>query len=138
MENKKSYKTKQKDLIMECLIDNKDIHIKADEIVYYLQNRGKHVGKTTVYRYLDKLVEEGLVRKYFIEEGKGACYQYADNNDSCYKHFHMKCTNCGELVHLTCEKLDEISKHVELNHNFTIDNYKTVFYGRCGVCESKK
>lgn len=134
MENKKGYKTKQKELIVKCLIENKEKHIKAEEIVFYLKKNGTQVGKTTVYRHLDKLVEEGKVRKYFIEEGKGACYQYSELENECYESFHMKCTKCGNLIHLSCDYLNEISKHVKNSHNFSIDNYKTVFYGKCGNC----
>lgn len=134
MDKRKTYKTKQKDLIMECLVQNKDKHIKADEVVYSLMEMGSQVGKTTVYRYLDKLVEEGKVRRYFLEEGKGACYQYSEEGEECLKHFHMKCTECGDLIHLNCNYLDQIGNHVEANHRFKIDSYKTVFYGVCENC----
>lgn len=43
-------------------------------MVDYLKSQGNGVGKSTVYRYLEKLVEEGKVRKYFLEEGAGACF----------------------------------------------------------------
>lgn len=134
MYNKKTYKTKQKELIIEYLINNKDKHVKAEEIVYSLMEMGNQVGKTTVYRCLEKLVEEGKVRKYFIEEGKGACYQYSENKKECLEHFHMKCVECGELIHLNCDYLSGIGKHVKANHNFKIDSNKTVFYGVCEKC----
>ena len=53
MENKKeqkSYKTRQRSQILDCLIDNKSKHLTADEISVILKKKGNEVGKTTVYR----------------------------------------------------------------------------------------
>lgn len=132
-----SYKTKQKDQILDCLIKNKDRHITADEILNVLNEGKPHVGKTTIYRYLDKLVSQGVVRKYFIEGGKSACYQYMDENGACEEHFHLKCVDCGQLFHLDCEYLEEMDSHIREHHGFQVDNSKTVLYGRCGACAGK-
>lgn len=132
-----TYKTKQKDLILNCLIQNKDKHVTVDEIIFSLRKAKDAVGKTTVYRYLDKLVSQGTVRKYFIEEGAGACYQYIDTLNQCHEHFHLKCVDCGELIHLECRYLDQMYAHVLSNHNFHIDQSKTVLYGKCKGCSEK-
>ena len=132
-----SYKTKQRDQILDCLIQNKNRHVTADEILLCLNKEKTLVGKTTVYRYLDKLVSQGLVRKYFIEEGKSACYQYMEHGAGCNEHFHLKCTGCGQLIHLECEYLDEMDSHIKDHHGFTVDHSKTVLYGQCGLCAGK-
>jgi len=132
-----SYKTKQRHQILECLIKNKERHITADEIRIALSEEKSLVGKTTVYRYLDKLVSQGIVRKYIVEGGKSACYQYMERNNVCNKHFHLKCVNCGQLFHLECDYLDELDAHIKDHHDFQVDNSKTVLYGQCGSCEGK-
>lgn len=129
-----SYKTKQKDRILTCLIQNKDRHLTVDEIRFALNGEEPMVGKTTIYRYLDKLVSQGIVRKYFIEEGKSACYQYMDQNDLCKEHYHLKCVDCGRLLHLECDYLEEMDSHIREHHNFQVDHSKTVLYGQCDSC----
>ena len=129
-----TYKTKQKDQIMNCLIQNKDRHITADEILEELNREKALVGKTTIYRYLDKLVSQGIVRKYIIEEGKRACYQYMEQNHACNEHYHLKCVDCGELFHLECDYLQQLDAHIRDRHHFKVDHSKTVLYGRCGSC----
>lgn len=131
------YKTKQRDRILDCLIKNKDRHITADEIMKTLNGDRPLAGKATVYRYLDKLVSQGIVRRYFIEEGKSACYQYMEQNDVCGEHFHLKCVDCGELFHLECRYLDEVDSHIRKHHDFHVDHSKTVLYGLCGICAKK-
>lgn len=136
MTSTKGYTTKQRDLIMKCLLDNRQNHLTAEDVVTYLKKQGTPVGKTTVYRYLEKLSSDGEVHKYFIEDRIGACFQYSEDKNKCNEHFHMKCVYCGKLIHLECEYLNEIQTHVGKSHNFKIDKFKTVFYGRCDSCES--
>lgn len=129
------YKTKQRDLILNYFKENNFKHVTADDVVAHLKMQGTSVGKSTVYRYLEKLVEQGIVRRYFIEEGQGACYQYAGDSKECHKHFHLKCVKCGKLIHIECNYLDEAEKHILKSHDFEIDNTKTVLYGRCENCK---
>lgn len=128
------YKTKQRDLILDYFIKNQENHFTAEEIIEHLKQKGTAVGKSTVYRYLDKLVKDGTVRKYFIEEGISACYQYAQSSDKCMHHFHLKCLNCGKLFHIECNYLNEADEHILSHHNFKVDNTKTVLYGKCEEC----
>lgn len=134
----RQYRTRQRELILEYLIQNSNRHICADDIVAHLKQRGTAVGKSTVYRYLDKLVEQNAVRKYVWEEGKSACYQYAPPNNACTHHFHLKCTACGQLLHMECSWLNEVAEHVSQEHQFKIDQSKTVLYGLCSQCRPSK
>ncbi|MDE6725590.1 MAG: transcriptional repressor [Ruminiclostridium sp.] len=130
----KTYKTRQRLQVLNCLIDNKAKHLTADEIAVILKEQGADVGKTTVYRTLEKLVEEGSVRKYLCEEGKSACFQYVDDSGECHLHFHLKCVKCRKLIHLECDYLSDLEKHICEHHKFTVDNTKTVLYGICEDC----
>ena len=136
MNSTTSYKTRQKDQVLECLIINKDRHITADEIMDSLNRTNRKVGKATVYRHLDRLVSEGTVRKYFVDEGKGSSYQYqyVDSADTCSHHYHLKCMDCGKLIHLDCKYLGEMDSHIKEKHDFYVDHIKTVLYGQCATC----
>lgn len=136
MNNISGYKTKQRSLILDILIENKSDHITAETLLEILKGRGETVGKSTIYRYLDKLVAEGKVRKFVIGEGNSACYQYT-SSDECSKHYHLKCTACGKLIHTECGFLNDVYAHVETEHNFKVDTSKTVFYGLCENCLKK-
>ena len=92
------YKTRQRERILRLLTENAGRHLSVDEVVDHLRGQGEPVGKSTVYRYLDRLVEQGLVRRYFVEERTGACYQYAGGEERCREHFHQKCIGCGMLL----------------------------------------
>ena len=128
------YNTRQRDLILEFLQTNKSRHLTAEEIAEGL--RGQRVGKSTVYRTLDLLIREGSVRRFFIEDGASACFQYAPPDGACKMHYHLKCYNCGALFHVECEFLDQVEAHIFERHGFQIDNSKTVLYGVCQDCRN--
>lgn len=137
MMEQRSYKTRQRSQVLECLMQNSEKHMTADEILAQLRNMNIEIGKSTVYRTLERLIEEKKVRKYLSDEGQSACYQYIDENGSCTRHFHLKCTRCGKLIHLECGRLTEIERHVYEHHRFSVDNTKTVLYGVCEDCGSE-
>lgn len=132
------YNTRQRELILELLKENGGRHMTAGDVANSLHNQGKAVGKSTVYRYLDRLVESGEVRKYIIEEGKSACYQYVGSSERCSNHYHFKCSGCGELLHIECGYLDKVGEHVIEQHGFRLSNEKTVLYGTCLKCRKKE
>lgn len=138
MKEQKTYKTKQRELILACFKENSQRHLTAEDITDYLKQKSEAVGKTTVYRALDKLISEGAVRKYVTEEGKSACYQYIDENMNCGEHFHLKCTRCNRLFHVDCDYLNELGNHIFEHHKFTVDNTKTVLYGICEECRKNE
>ncbi len=131
------YKTKQKEILLDYLRQNSDSHLTAGEISSHLRESGSPLGTSTVYRRLDRLVSEGLVRKYIVDETSPACYQYVGENNCCCEHFHLKCTVCGKLIHLDCSLLQRIAAHVEESHGFVIDNTKTLLYGVCAECRKE-
>lgn len=129
-----TYNTKQKQLILSLLTDNKEKQFTCEEIEEKLKGNGTPVGKTTVYRYLTSMQNEGKVRKFKSENGKSATYSFIENKEECEKHLHLKCISCGEFTHLDCEVMNEVNTHLIKDHHFRIDNSKTVLYGLCEKC----
>jgi len=128
------YKTKQREAILNYLIMHKDSHVTVNSISDYLTAQGTPVGTTTIYRHLEKLFEQGFVRKYTVDATTCACFQYASQDKDCHEHFHLKCEKCGKLIHLECSKLDGLLSHICAEHGFSIDPFRTVIYGMCREC----
>lgn len=137
MKRDSGYKTKQKEKILDYLIRNKEKHTNVQEIITFLTAEGNPIGTATIYRQLDKLVDCGMVRRYNFDGKTGACYQYIENKEECHEHFHLKCTICGKLIHLNCDRLSNINRHIFEKHGFQVDPSQTVFYGKCSECLSK-
>lgn len=137
MMKKTSYNTKQKSAILRCIKDNKDKHFTVDSLCENLFQNGDAVGRTTVYRFLEKLSNDGVLRKYAASQGESVCYQYVDNHNDCTEHFHLKCEECGSLIHMECDEMSELVRHIKKHHGFSLNPLKTVIYGICEECAAK-
>lgn len=106
-----------------------------NDICNHFAEPGVAVGMTTIYRHLDKLVEEGTVKKYILDASTSACYEYVDTHSACEENgcTHLKCTNCGKLIHLYCDDLKATERHILEEHGFKADMTRTVI---CGLCEN--
>ena len=129
---KREYSTKQRQAIVEFCRES-STHLSAMDVLNHLKSKGIKISVATVYRTLDKLECEGVVRKMTIGNGSCACYQYLMGSE-CNEHFHLKCIECGELIHLSCDFLGQMEKHIFDEHAFTISSGKTVIYGKCSKC----
>lgn len=133
-----SYKTKQGDELRGYLERMPGRHITAGDICEYFRQSGKPIGMATVYRQLERMVDEGLIAKYNIDVNTPACFEYLGahlGEEICY---HCKCCVCGKLIHMHCDELPELQKHVLEHHGFSIDPVRTIFYGVCSDCAEKK
>lgn len=130
---KKEYNTEQKRLIIDFLKEHSDRHFTATEIADSVCN-GSNMGKSTVYRHMSKLFQQGVVRRFEVSDSKSFVYQYAGAKENCNDHYHLKCVKCGRLIHMECVKLDEVRDHIMNEHNFIIGCDRSIIYGRCRDC----
>lgn len=130
--NSTTYRTKQGKLVLDCFKNNKGIHLTIEDICSYLKKMDTPVGTTTVYRQVQKLIEEGIVTKYSVDSESGACFQYS--GEDCKMHFHLKCVKCSSLIHASCSYIESVEEHIFEHHGFQVDNSRTVFYGVCQNC----
>ncbi len=138
MNERSGYRTRQREMILSCLKARGTEHVTVEGILTVLREQGESVGQTTVYRTLDKLLDEGAVVKYAGAEGQPACFQYIGCGEDGAAHYHLVCVECGQMLHLQCEYLDELTAHVLEHHQFSINRYKTVIYGLCKRCATRK
>lgn len=130
-------KTKQKVIIDKWLKNNKERHFTAEELFFLLMESGTPVGRATVYRYLNSLGEEGVLRRYTIKGEISSCYQYVGDDMACKEHYHLLCDNCGRVIHFNSDELEAAFKSLEKN-GLSLDHQRTVFYGKCQVCTNNK
>ena len=136
MPTRSKYKTKQRDLLLKYLESVSGKHITANDVCEYFKEQGDAIGQSTVYRQLERLVDEGIINKYIIDSNSPACFEYigGDCHDDDEVCFHCKCEKCGRLIHLHCDELSGIGKHLFDEHDFKMDPMRTVFYGLCENC----
>ena len=132
-----SYNTRQRETVLNYIASLDGNHVTAAQIAEHFKEEGIPISRTTIFRCLEKLTSDGIIRRYITDGSSGACYQYARNTGICHKHFHLKCEDCEKLLHLECSMLGEIQSHVFSEHSFQVNAMKTVLYGKCDKCLKK-
>ncbi len=134
-----AYRTKQKELLLSYLKETGGQHFTVEDVCAHFAKEDETIGVATVYRYLDKMVGEGSVAKYVIDEHSAACFEYRGES-ACMEaapHFHLKCEKCGTLIHLQCDELSAVQTKLFEDHGFELNPMRTVFYGVCADCRKK-
>ncbi len=134
-----NYNTKQKDLLASYLKETGGKHFTVEDVRKHFASKNCEIGVATVYRYLEKMIGEGVVSKYIIDEHSAACFQYLDEKecDRKHEHFHLKCEVCGKLIHLESKALSFAQNKIDAEYGFSVDPKRTVLYGVCSDCNEK-
>ena len=127
----KTYHTHQRASLLNFLKENSEHAFTIEEIIENLH--GDDIAKSTVYRLMQKLVEESLVHRTVKGNSRSFVYQYI-SDEKCENHLHMKCTDCGKVYHLDSGVTSIIQNNIKSNTSFEIDSH-TVLLGKCGDCK---
>lgn len=128
----RTYHTAQQKRIMECLKLHHEEFLSAEEVVELLRVAGSPVGQATVYRSLERLVNDGVVMVIPSLEGKRAHYRYIAEDKTSYGS--LVCTRCEGVFTFDCHFIDLFQNHLDAHHQFSLDPHRTVLYGRCDSC----
>lgn len=129
MQRNDTYNTKQKELILKIIKkQKKEFTVKG----IYEEVKDK-TGLTTVYRLIDRLVEEGVIEKTIGKDNKPK-YQYLEKCDED-NHFYLKCKNCKTMKHVDCDCIKDLSKHILINHEFITSKENIIINGICKNCQ---
>lgn len=129
MNRSDTYNTKQKELILKIIKKQKKEFTVKD---IYEEVKDK-TGLTTVYRLIDRLVEEGVIAKT-IEKDNKPKYQYLEKCEE-NNHFYLKCKNCKTMKHVDCDCIKDLSNHILINHEFITSKENIIINGICKNCQ---
>lgn len=125
-----NYCTKQKELIL-LFIKKQDNEFTINDIKNNLSDK---VGLTTIYRYVNKLVKNRIIKKNY--NNNIASFQYIKNCCNSNSHYYLKCNCCGNITHISCDCMKKFSNHINENHNFKVENCSITIDGTCQNCNN--
>jgi len=123
--------TRQRALIWDALVRAEGSHLSAREVADAVRAAAPELHQATIYRALDVFVEDGLVRRSELGDGR-ACYEIAAD----HRHHHVVCTACGAVVHVHDDALREAFTSVQKESGFELADSELTFYGTCPACTS--
>lgn len=134
------YATEQKKILMDFLRAHREEAFSVEAIVEGMRaehGTGIVPATSTVYRLITKLVDEGEVRRFVKGHSRQFLYQIVDR-EHCHSHLHLRCIDCGKLIHLSEQVSDELLDAIRATSNFSVNEAETVLVGACSDCSRAK
>ena len=127
------YNTRTKDII-NSEIKNFPNGFTIKELKEYFDNKNYKIGLTTIYRLINELEENNVVKKYY-DENNVAHYKFTKDCVSEH-HFYLKCVKCNTITHIDCGCINEFQNHILKKHKFLLDSKNIILEGLCNKCRS--
>ena len=97
-------------------ITSSDDHREAEDIFLSLREKNINVSRATVYRTIDVLVKNNLVRKLDIGDAPS---KYENKIDS-HHHDHMICLETGDIIEFYNEELENLQDEIAKKHGYKV------------------
>ena len=99
----------------------------ARELVDELEPHG--IGRATVFRALDLLVQIGLLERL---HGEVSCHSYTYCAPE--HHHHLVCTGCGSVTSVVAGTVEREIRNLARQANFRPQTHHVEIYGQCQSC----
>lgn len=121
--------THQREAIAMALFEASH-HQSVDDLADLLRGRSEHVGKATIYRTLNLLVEAGLARELDFGEG----FKRYEHQAGETQHDYLVCTSCGKVARFRREAIDRLQADIAAELGFDVQSRMLKIYGVCDSC----
>jgi Fur family ferric uptake transcriptional regulator len=114
------------------LLAREDCALSAVEIEDALRDHGQRIGRASVYRVLELLIEHGLVERVSVGRDLSR-YERAEPDGE--HHHHLVCDHCGRLVAFDDPALERAIGNVSERLGVRVEHHDVVLRGACADCE---
>ena len=120
-------KTKQREQVIEVFQQAKG-PITVQDAYEAIQKGSGGIGKATVYRTVNLLVEENLLKPVVIENKTR--YETSD----LHHHHHFCCKQCNQVFDLDICPMHSHGEQETLAGGFVVERHEITYYGTCPAC----
>ena len=123
--------TQQRQHVWDELCATND-HRDAEEIYLDIRQSGLKVSRATVYRTIDVLVKNKMVRKLELGDGR-ARYEHKVN---ATHHDHLICIQCGKIEEFMDEVIESRQDEIVKKFGYKLVRHIHQLFIICSECES--
>ena len=124
--------TRQRQAVWDEL-STSDEHRDAEEIYLALHNSELNVSRATVYRTIDVLVKNNLVRKLELGDGRA---RYEHKMDIAH-HDHLICVQCGKIEEFMDNMIENRQEMIVQKFGYKLIRHIHQLFVICDECGSK-
>jgi Fur family ferric uptake transcriptional regulator len=107
-------------------------HLSADDLFDLVRRQAPGIGRATVYRTLQWMVEASIARKVDFGEGRSR-YEPSFGHP---RHFHLICNSCHRSSEFLSSDVETLVEEVAAARGFTPTQTVVQVYGVCDDCRS--
>ena len=123
--------TRQRQIILEEL--KKDYSHPTASVVYQkVRRRLPQISLGTVYRNLEILSEQGLIKKL---ELSGTQKRF---DGTLSDHYHVRCLKCGQISDVHIESIKALEEKLRATCDYEIIGHRLEFIGLCPKCKKNR
>ena len=97
-------------------IKKSEEHRDAEDIYLELKSNNHNVSRATVYRTIDVLVKNHMVRKMDLGDGRNLFEPRIDDEH----HDHMICLDTGKIIEFFDEELEDLQDKIAEKHGYKV------------------
>ena len=97
-------------------IKKSEEHRDVEDIYLQLKSNNHNVSRATVYRTIDVLVKNHMVRKMDLGDGRNLFEPSIDDEH----HDHMICLDTGKIIEFFDEELEELQDKIAEKHGYKV------------------
>ncbi|MGD9034841.1 MAG: transcriptional repressor [Desulfobacteraceae bacterium] len=121
--------TPEREEIIAEIFANDD-HFDVDELYLRLRSKGSRVSKASIYRNIPLIMECGLIKEVWHEDG----HMHYEPILGQSHHCHLRCIKCGKVIEFVEEELRAIEERLARKHNFLVVDHRLDVIGYCTTC----
>jgi Fur family ferric uptake transcriptional regulator len=106
-------------------------NFSAQDVLDVIHDHQLAIGRATVFRTLDLLVEMGFLHRMHSDDG---CHRYAVCETS-HHHHHLLCSECGAVAELEAPDIESEIQRLALASGFELQSHVLELVGRCPTCQ---
>ena len=97
-------------------IKKSEEHRDVEDIYLQLKSNNHNVSRATVYRTIDVLVKNHMVRKMDLGDGRNLFEPRIDDEH----HDHMICLDTGKIIEFFDEELEDLQDKIAEKHGYKV------------------
>lgn len=124
-------RSSKRDRILSIFLRQKG-HLSADDLCDLVRREDAGIGRATVYRTLQWMVNAGIARKVDFGEGRSR-FEPAHRHP---RHFHLVCNNCHRSSEFLSSDVEGLIEEVAAARNFHAAQTIIQVFGTCEECRT--
>ena len=121
----------KRDRILKIFLQQEG-HLSADDLFDLVRREAAGIGRATVYRTLQWMVQAGLARKVDFGEGRSRF----EPSHGHPRHFHLICTTCHRSSEFLSSDVETLVEEIAAARNFAAVQTVVQIYGTCEECRT--